>query len=146
MPPKRRPNKPKRRWHPLWIAAAAALVLATAAVAATVSISGSTASATWLGLTQPKVTAAPAMNDPTMTLGTVPYNFVWTTVPGATAYRIWLDGAPISVVRAEPGTAEGRLMAVSCGVQHRWNIQGINGQSVGPIAAAPKYFTADACP
>jgi hypothetical protein len=117
-------------------------VFVTAALAATVTIANTTATASWLGLSQPAVATPSAINAPTAYVGAVaPYEFKWSTIPTASAYRIWLDGKPISIVPAETGVTESRLLAVSCGVIHRWNVQGLNGKGVGPLAAKPVYFT-----
>lgn len=138
----------KRRTKILLAAVAAALVVVAAAVAATVSISSQTASATWLGLTNAPVVAAPTLSDPTLVSsgnGVATYVMPWKTVINATAYRIWIDGKPTAVVPWDGGPSQSRLMTFACGLSHRWNNQGLNGQSVGPIAAKPVYFTTAAC-
>lgn len=137
-----------------WIAAAAvAVVLAIAATAAAISVTVDSrpAAASWLGLTQGAISQAPPMQPARQVAGpsgtVVPYELWWGTVFNATAYRLWLDGVPNSVVHADvTATTQGRTVAMACGTTHRWNVQGLNAHYVGPISPAPSYWTAAPCP
>ena len=137
-----------------WIAAAAgAVVLAIAATgtAISVSVDSRSASASWLGLTQGAIPSAPLMHPVEPVAGStgtmISYVLWWDTVFNATAYRIWLDGIPSSVVAADvTARVQGRTVSLPCGTQHRWNVQGLNAHYVGRISPAPVYWTTAPCP
>jgi hypothetical protein len=145
MPPKRRPD-PKK----VGLVAVLGTLVATPLVwAATAAVALSVATAVWLGggVNQPKVTLYPVIQPLTPpATGYITQDFYWVTTPNATAYRLWLDGVPMSIVKADPTMPmQGRSMSVSCSADHRFNVQGLNAASVGPLAPRPTYFSTGPC-
>ena len=107
------------------------------ALAATVvTISASTAGALMLGgvhIRSPDSSGTPtvAQTIPEM----VVQAFNWPASADATGYRLYMDGKVISLVNYTNA-----MIAVKCGVKHRFNAQPFNNKGVSALAP-PVYFT-----
>jgi hypothetical protein len=124
------------------------------AIAATVTIAGLAAVAAWLGFggtSSPKVTLAPANSPLVLATHVKVYTYAFTQPDNATAFQLWEDGAPFSIVPAnfdsltkKLQTAQSRVVPLTCGGKHRLNARGLNGAGVGPLGV-PQYVTVPAC-
>lgn len=75
------------------------------------------------------------------TPGYVSQVFRWIQSPDATGYRLYIDGVMSGQV---PGTWTGATMSISCGQQHRFNVQPFNNKGVAPFA--PPVLITVPCP
>lgn len=107
-----------------------------AAAIISVTITGGTATALMLGGVHSA--APPSAGTPTVAQevpGMVAQTFTWPKQDDATGYRIYLDGAIAGLV---PYTTS--VLAVTCGVPHRFNAQPFNNKGVAKLSP-PAYFT-----
>jgi hypothetical protein len=111
-----------------------------AAVLATVTISAATATALFLGGSHSSPPASPTLS-PTVGVPLTGYAvvpFYFPAAPGATGYRVWLDGFVTGVTNYV-----GATFPLKCGVKHRMNYQPFNNAGVAKLVAPPVYVTPD---